>query len=162
MKPENGHQAENSGWNIKWWQSVLLLGVLVIVIAGMGVWLTASTSGLKWLGSAVSHLSAGNISLEGLDGKLSQSIKADVVRFTRDDLLVVARGVQLNWQPDALLSKQLKIVDLTAEDVEIISPPSPEPSSLPDNLELPLSLLVQKVDIGVLRVLHGKGGAPVF
>jgi translocation and assembly module TamB len=140
----------------------LLLGALIIVIAGIGAWLTASTSGLKWLGSAVSHLSTGNISLEGLDGKLSQSIKADVVRFTRDDLLVVARGVQLNWQPDALLSKQLKIVDLTAEDVEIISPPSPEPSSLPDNLELPLSLLVQKVDIGALRVLHEKGGAPVF
>src|SRR5512134_675518 len=111
MKPENGYQSGNCARNVLW-RLALVLGAIVLLAAGAGAWLTTSTSGLRWLGSTASHLSEGKISLEGLDGKLSQSIKADVVSFRGNDLLVVARGLQLNWQPDALLSGRLNIVDL--------------------------------------------------
>ncbi|SOD42086.1 translocation/assembly module TamB domain-containing protein [Nitrosovibrio sp. Nv4] len=162
MNQINGHQTKNSDRHKPWLRPVLLLAVLIIMVMGAGVWLATTNSGLRWLGSTVSQLSTGKISLEGLDGKLFGSIEADIVRFKSDDLLVVARNVQLNWQPDALKSRQLKIIALRAEDVEIVSPPSSTPASPPDNLELPLSLLVQKVDIEALRVLHEKGGTLVF
>lgn len=162
MNSTNGPQTRNSNRNTQRFRSLLLLAVLIIIAAGAGVWLATTKSGLRWLGSTVSQLSTGNIVFEGLDGRLSEFVNADIVRFESDDLLVVARNVQLNWQPDALKSRQLKIIALRAEDVEIVSPPSSKPSSPPDNLELPLSLLVQKVDIGALRVLHEKGGRPVF
>src|SRR5687768_11235624 len=162
MNQINGHQTKNSDRDKPWLRPVLLLAVLIMMVAGAGVWLATTKSGLRWLGSTVSYLSAGNISFEGLDGKLSELVSADTVRFTSDDLFVVARNVRLNWKPDGLKSGQLEIIALTAGDVEIVSPPSSKPSSPPDNLELPLSLLVQKVDICALRLLHEKGGTPVF
>ena len=132
----------------RWRRPASLLATLIIITAGVGVWLSISTSGLRLSGSALSHLSGGNLSFEGLDGKLSETISAHTVRFARDDLLVVARDVQLHWQPGALMSGLLEIMALTVGDMEIVSPPSSEPESLPENLELPLAVSVHKLDIG--------------
>lgn len=142
----------------------MLLAAIFILLAfaGSALWLATSNSGLVWLGSAVSRLSADSISFEGLEGKLSRSVSARQVRFSGENLLIVARDVQLDWEPGALRSGQLKIIALTAGGVEVVSPPSPEPATPPDNLELPLALDVHKFEIGVLRVMREKEGAPVF
>ncbi|ODT79078.1 MAG: hypothetical protein ABS69_07420 [Nitrosomonadales bacterium SCN 54-20] len=142
----------------------MLLAAIFIILAAAGsaLWLATSNSGLVWLGSALSRLSADSISFEGLEGKLSQSVSVRRMRFSGENLLIVARDVQLDWEPGALRSGQLKIIALTAGEVEVVSPPSPEPATQPDNLELPLSLDVRKFEIGILRVMREKGGVPVF
>lgn len=140
----------------------LLLALLIIVTVAAGFWLMTSSSGLRWLGSAVSRTSAGKLSIEGLEGDLSRSVRARAVRFTGGDMIIVARDVQLDWAPGDLVSRQLTIDLLSAKDLEIVSLPSSEPASLPANLELPLSLSVRKLDIGVLRLLHEEGGSPAF
>src|SRR6188508_2774852 len=85
----------------RWRWPALLLATLIILSSGISVWLSTTTSGLRSLGSAISHLSAGNMSFEGLDGTLSGSFSVRAMRFASDDLLVIARDVQLNWQPGA-------------------------------------------------------------
>ncbi|MGH8684283.1 MAG: hypothetical protein ACREUM_02925, partial [Nitrosospira sp.] len=124
--------------------------------------MATSSSGLRSLGSAVSHISGGNLSFEELDGALSGSISAKAVRFASDDLIVIARDVQLRWQPDALRSGRLEITELAAQEVEIVSPPSSQPKSLPISLELPAPLSLHRLDIGTLRVMHEEGGTPNF
>jgi translocation and assembly module TamB len=161
--PLNENPAEKFALNKwRWRRPASLLATLIIITAGAGVWLSISTSGLRLSGSALSHLSGGNLSFEGLDGKLSETISAHTVRFARDDLLVVARGVQVRWQPGALMSGLLEITALTVADMEIVSLPSSEPESLPENLELPLAVSVHKLDIGALRVLPEKSAKPDF
>lgn len=156
-------QTEKSAMK-KWrWQWVaLVLVALVTLAAGIGIWLSTSTSGLKSLASAVSHISGDNLSFEELDGALSGSISARTIRFKSDDLLVIARDVQLNWQPGELRSGHVTITALSAKEVEIVSPPSSQPKSLPASLELPFSLSLHKLDIGTLRVMNEEGGRPVF
>ncbi|ABB75093.1 Protein of unknown function DUF490 [Nitrosospira multiformis ATCC 25196] len=142
---------------------MLLAAIFILLaVAGSALWLATSNSGLVWLGSALSRLSADSISFEGLEGKLSRSVSVRRMRFSGENLLIVARDVQLDWEPGALRSGQLKIIALTAGEVEVVSSPSPEPATQPDNLELPLSLEVRKFEIGVLRVMREKGGAPFF
>ncbi|MBA4143041.1 MAG: translocation/assembly module TamB domain-containing protein [Nitrosospira sp.] len=145
----------------KWRWPALFLAALMLVVAGTGLWLSNSTSGLRWLGSAVSALSSGTIEPEGLQGTLSGPIRASSFRFASGDMLLVARDVHLRWQPGSLLSGRLDVIELTAGDVEIVSPSSDEESP-PDNLELPLPLLVRRLEIGVLRVLQEEGAKPRF
>ena len=144
----------------RWQPAALLVSVFVVMVAGFGVWLTTSTSGLMG-GSTVSHLSSGQISIEGLDGTLMGPLSAHVVRLTADDSVAVSRNVTLHWQPGSLRSGLLEITSLAVEDIEIISPPSSEPRSL-QTLELPIGVSLYKLDIGVLRVLHEKDGKPDF
>ena len=146
----------------RWRRLALLLAGLIIITAGAGIWLSISTSGLRWLGSTASHLSGGDLVFEGLEGKLSETVSVHTVRFARGDLLVVARDVQLHWKPAALMAGLLEITALTVADMEIVSPPSSEPASLPENLELPLAVSLHRLDVGALRVLSEEGAKPDF
>ena len=146
----------------KWQWTALVFAALIILAAGIGLWLSTSTSGLKSLASAISHISGGKLSLEGLDGALSESITVRTIRFASDDLVVIARDVQLNWQPGELHSGHVTITALSAKEVEIVSPPSSQPKSLPASLELPFSLSLHKLHIGTLRVMNEEGGRPAF
>ncbi|MEO6563982.1 MAG: hypothetical protein ABIN99_13220, partial [Nitrosospira sp.] len=146
----------------RWRRLALLLAGLIIITAGAGIWLSISTSGLRWLGSTASHLSGGDLVFEGLEGKLSETVSVHTVRFARGDLLVVARDVQLHWKPAALMAGLLEITALTVADMEIVSPPSSEPASLPENLELPLAVSLHRLDVGALRVLSEEGAQPDF
>jgi len=146
----------------RWQPAALLVSFFVVMVAGFGVWLTTSTSGLRWAGSTVSRLSSGQVSIEGLDGTLMGPLSARVVRLTADDSVAVSRNVRLHWQPGSLRSGLLEITSLAVEDIEIISPPSSEPRSLPQTLELPIGVSLHKLDIGALRVLHEKDGKPDF
>jgi translocation and assembly module TamB len=107
---------------------VLVFAVFIILTSGIGLWLSTSTSGLKSLASAVSHISGNNLSFEGLDGALSGSISARAIRFASGDLLVIARDVQLNWLPRELRSGHVAITVLSAKEVEVVSPPSSQPN----------------------------------
>lgn len=161
-RPDRPSQAaslvERGGWRYV----ALLFVVLVIVIAVAGFWLMTSSSGLRWLGAAVSQTSAGKLSIEGLEGELARSVRARAVRFIGEGLIILVRDVQLDWTPGDLASRQLTVNLLSAREVEIVSLPSSEPASLPENLELPLSVAVHKLDIGALRLLHEQGGTPAF
>ena len=160
--PSEGQTEKSAMKKPRWQWIVLVLAVLIILTSGIGFWLSTSTSGLKSLASAVSHISGDNLSFEGLDGALSGSISARTIRFASDDLLVIARDVQLNWQPGELRLGHVKITALSAKEVEIVLPPSSQPKSLPTSLELPFSLSLHKLDIGTLRVMKEEGGRPVF
>ena len=160
--PSEGQTEKSAMKKPRWQWIVLVLAVLIILTSGIGFWLSTSTSGLKSLASAVSHISGDNLSFEGLDGAFSGSISARTIRFASDDLLVIARDVQLNWQPGELRLGHVKITALSAKEVEIVLPPSSQPKSLPTSLELPFSLSLYKLDIGTLRVMKEEGGRPVF
>lgn len=144
------------------WRPALLFATLVILSSGISVWISTTPSGLRALGSAISHLSAGILSFEGLDGALSGSFNARAMRFASGDLVVVGRNVQLNWRPRALKEGRLDITALRATEVEIVALPSAEPRSPPASLELPLALSLRKLEIATLLLTHEEGGTPDF
>ncbi len=134
------------------WQVLLLTAVLALSAAGG--WLTASTSGLQWLAAMLSH----SVSITGVSGSLSGPMGAKMLIIDIPDLRITARDVRLDWRPAALLGGRLEITALTARDVEVLSLPSP----YPDKLRLPLPIMLQKLDIGALRVFSKQGGTADF
>lgn len=141
----------------RWRWPALPLVAVIALSAGCG-WLLASTSGLQWLAATVSHLSAGSVSIAGVSGKLLGPMGAQTLVIGSSDLRITARDIHLDWRPAALLDGRVEVTALAAQDVEVLSLPSP----YPEGLFLPLPLSLHKLDIGTLRVISKEGGTPDF
>lgn len=139
------------------WLFALLFVILSLSAAAS--WLLATSSGLQWL---VSRSSGGAVILEGAHGTLLGPLGAKTLSFTSGDTRVTVRDIHLAWRPAALLEGRLEIATLTAQNIEILSPPSDDPLSLPQDLRLPLPLSLNKIDIAALRIIRQAGGAPDF
>jgi translocation and assembly module TamB len=139
------------------WRFALLF--VILSLSAAAGWLLATSSGLQWL---VSLSSGGAVILEGAYGTLLGPLGAKKLSFTSGDTRVTVRDIYLAWRPAALLEGRLEIATLTAQNVEILSPPSDDPLTLPQDLRLPLPLSMSKIDIAELRVIRRTGGAPDF
>lgn len=142
------------------WLFALLLAVMSL-IAGAG-WLLATTPGLQWLASVASRGSGGAINLQGSSGTLLGLMGAKTLSFTSNDTRITVRDFRLEWRPAALLEGRLEIATLSAQSVEILSPRSDDPLTLPQDLRLPLPLSLSKIDIGSLQLIRQAGGTPDF
>ena len=144
----------------KWLLRILLLIFVFPVTAG--TWLLTTPSGTQWLLSTISRISSGNVVFTGVNGTFS-ALRTDSIHFTSEDLHLTIRNFAFDWQPGKLLSGQLKIQQLSAQVIEVLSPPSEEPTSpveLPESLRLPLSISIDRLNIGTLRVFSEKGDMP--
>lgn len=150
------NSAPSSAKRYFWWLAVLLLPIVIAVSAG--IWLLASTSGLRWVAATLGHTSTGSVSIDGVSGTLLGPMGAQTLVIDSKDLRITVRDVQLGWRPAALLGGRLEINTVAARDVEVLSLPSPAPLSL----RLPLALSLHKLDIGALRVISKEGSTPVF
>ncbi|MDP1558050.1 MAG: translocation/assembly module TamB domain-containing protein [Nitrosomonas sp.] len=139
---------------------IFLLMSIFTGIAG-GNWLLTSPSGLQWLLATVSRISAGSVSFEGVSGTFHNP-RAHAIHFISDDLQLTIGNFELDWQPRALLSGHLVVNTLSAQDIEVLSPPSPTPLTLPENLNLPVALSINQLNVATLRLFSKKGEKPDF
>ena len=136
----------------KWFLGIFLLTIAFITTTG--VWLVTTPSGTHWLLSTVSRMSAGSVVFSGINGTIS-ALRTESILFISDDLEFTIQGFELNWQPRKLLSGQFMIHQLSAEAIDVLSPPSEEPSpplTMPESLQLPFSILINHIKISTLRV----------
>ena len=137
------------------WLLIFVLSLTITLTAG-GIWITSSNSGLRFLLSIVSRVSGDSILFEHVNGTL-RALSVQKMSYSSDDLRVNINGIELQWQPQLLFSRQLSIDTLTAKTIEIQSSPATEsteePFTLPESLQLPLSLSLHKLEIGTLQML---------
>ncbi|MBA2484060.1 MAG: hypothetical protein H0V39_06505, partial [Nitrosomonas sp.] len=128
--------------------------LITAFIAMTGTWLMTTPSGAQWLLLTISRISAGSIVFGGVDGTLS-TLRADSIHFTNEDLQLNIRKFELDWQPRKLITGHLMIRHLSAKAVDVLSTPSDTqtpPLTLPDDLQLPLSISINQIRISALRV----------
>ncbi|MEO8332716.1 MAG: translocation/assembly module TamB domain-containing protein [Gallionella sp.] len=150
------------------WLHIALAPCLVLAVGGG--WLVASSSGLQWLVGMVESQSGGNLSANGISGTLLDSSGVKQLVLRGKGWRITLLGVQLRWQPAALLHGELKVLNLSVRQVEVLSTPSVEPvlSSvegpfvLPGSLSLPIDLNVSQMKFDALSVFSSEGAAPDF
>lgn len=130
---------------------LIVLMVITLGSATASTWVLTTTSGLQWLLSTTSKIASGNVKFEGVSGTFS-TIRIQSAHIINDDKHFKLSKFSFDWQPTALFSKQLIISQLSAQAIEILSPPSSDPLLLPERLDLPLSLSIQHIEIDSLRV----------
>jgi translocation and assembly module TamB len=143
----------------KWLLSLLFA---IIALTAGTTWLLATSSGLQWLAAMASRSNGGALTLQGTGGTLLGPMGAQTLSYKDGSMRVTVRDIQLDWRPAALLAGRLDITTLTAQSVEVLSPPSGEPLTLPQDLRLPLPFSLGKVEIESLQVITQAGGAPDF
>lgn len=140
----------------KWAIGIFLL--IAAFIAMTGTWLMTTSSGAQWLLLTISRISAGSIVFVGVDGTLS-TLRADSIHYTDEDLQIKIENFVLDWQPKEIVTGQLMIRHLSAKAVDVFSSPSDTqspPLTLPDDLQLPLSISINHLSITALRVYSEK------
>lgn len=143
----------------KWLHAILF--AFITLSAGTG-WLLTTTSGLQWLAAMASRSSGGVLGLEGTSGSLLGPLGIEILSFNDGEMQITVRDIRMDWRPAALLAGRMEILSLAAQSVEVLSPESDDPVTMPQNLRLPLSLSLNKIEMGSLLVIRQAGGEPVF
>jgi len=79
-------------------------------------------------------------------------MKIQSIHITSEDKQFKLTEFAFDWQPDAFFSKKLIVKQLSAREVEIFTPPSSDPSSLPEHINLPISISIQNIEIDSLSM----------
>lgn len=130
---------------------ILTTILLAALFTGLG-WLLSSSGGLSWAIEVAERASAGQLRIEGAQGRLLGPISAQSLSIGAGKDRYTARDLRLVWRPVALLSGRLEIVTLSAARVELRVMPGTTPATLPESLTLPLAARLDTLEIGVLEL----------
>lgn len=148
------------------WLRWLLLTPFVIaaLLPLLAYALLASESGSRWLLRQASQLAPTQdvqFRFASSRGALLDRIELDDVEVEAAGARVAIDGLQLQWQPRALLQRQLHVELLSAQGVRLVPPaPAPaEPAAVPElpDIALPISVRLDRLAIDDLRVQQADG-----
>ena len=134
---------------------LFLVAGFAIPLAVLG-WLVASESGFRLLCAGLTRVTDNRLQIEAPVGRLLGDWQAQSVRWFDASLEVELQQLRVDWSPRELLHGQLAIDRIEAASLRMYSPPSTEPTSIPDSLELPLPARVEHLALG--KLLFGTSG----
>lgn len=133
--------------------SLLALLICLLLLALAVAMVLGTTAGSRWvLGQAP------GLQVEGFEGRLGGSWRANHVEWRQDGQRVTLVAPRLDWSLRCLFQLRLCIKHLGAEDVQLVFPPSaeeaprePQAVQLPE-LNLPLRIELRQAAIGNLSL----------
>ncbi|AEG93639.1 Conserved hypothetical protein [Ramlibacter tataouinensis TTB310] len=136
------------------WLSIVLAGLLLLMVLGaVALWSWAGTQhSLDWaLRRAAAALPA--LQVEQATGSLRTGLRAARLVWQQEGLRAELTGVDIAWEPAALLRRTLRLTHARAESVQVQDrrPPSGEPPRPPAQLTLPLQVAVDELRVGRLQ-----------
>lgn len=147
---------------LRWIGAVLLL--LIVLVVTTGAWLLGTSSGLRFALARAQSMTHGALQVRSAEGRLIGPLDLSGVRY-RDgsglDAQIARAHLDLRVWP--LLSKQLHVLDLDVDGVNVALPPSSPTADKSDStfsLKPPLDLLLDRVHVGSVKI--SQAGQPVF
>ena len=147
---------------------VLLLPLVLAALLGGVLVALNSKPGRDFAVRQINRLSGGEITVSGLGGHFPADLKlASLAVADTRSVWLTATGIELRWRPGALLDRQLRIVSLSAETLNIARAPvagprraAPKSSATPFNLHR-FTASINRIAIGQLRLGAALAGRPV-
>ena len=135
------------------------LGGLVIMLGSMtggATWLLNTESGLHFAVFKLPQYAQINIAADTLSGSILGGFSAQNLRIQTPSSDLDFSNLHFAWQPRELLHAHLHINDLSVGDIHITNKPHPKepskPATLPETLDLPISINVDKLSVGQLTI----------
>jgi translocation and assembly module TamB len=145
----------------------IALAVLLAVAAAAVAWLVGTERGSRFaLEQAQGFLPAG-IDLGSANGRLADDLALENVTVALEGLELTIARLELRWSPGELLKGRLEISEIGAEGVRYRALPSDrpdppdEPFLLPERLELPVSVHVERLTVDDIEIRTGPEAAPL-
>lgn len=152
--PPDNPKKKKTHTAFKW----LVIGLLIIatLITGSGYWLLNTQQGFQWLLSTAARMSDEVLTIEGVDGTISD-LQIDRLHFHDKKMQLALHRFQLDWSPAQLFSGKLQINTINARLIEIHSAASEEEDEdeeamvLPDSLTSPIDLSLKNLQIDAIN-----------
>ena len=130
----------------------LLSSLALFAILALGLlWLAFSQSGAQTGGALISRISGGRLVIEEVTGRLSGPLQIGELRWQTPELQITVTRLNIDWSPSELLQDRLHLSELSAASVHIDSTPSDTPTTIPQDLSLPVAVDLEKIAISSLR-----------
>jgi translocation and assembly module TamB len=133
------------------WAFVVFAVVLGALSGGL-YWSLGTESGNLRLIAALSRWSDGMLQIEGWQGLVVGQFQAKRLRLHLAAIDIDAERVAFDWRPVDLRHGLLSINNLHVGRLEIRTPVSTEPATMPASISLPFRLHVAALDVGVLAI----------
>lgn len=129
----------------------------LLALAGAGYWLAATESGLRFGLYQVPSWFGVKIESESLRGTLLGGFEGDNWRIETQGADVNISRFVFDWKPSELWQPSLHITEISAGDIAIVPKPVPpkperEPVKLPDSIDLPVPVYIDKLQTGKISV----------
>lgn len=136
---------------------VIGLFVFIIFIILFFAWLVGTNSGLRFALFQLPKLANTQITADNLSGSLINGFSARRLRINAPSSATEISQIQFAWQAKTLRQKHLHIKQIALGDTQIKSKnaqkKASKPFSLPEHLNLPLSVAIDKIKIGRIQLL---------
>ena len=147
---------------LRWIGALVLL--LLLLTCATSAWLLGTSSGLRFALARAQSITHGALQVQQAEGRLIGPLDLAGVRY-RDGTGLDARiaRAHLDLRVWPLLNKQLHVLDLDADGIDVALPPSSPTTYKNDStlsLKPPLDLLLDRVHVGSVNITQA--GQPVF
>src|SRR5581483_12368242 len=137
----------------------VLLVVLVLAITALWAWL-GSPAALAYVIAEIGLRTNGAVVIRDAKGSLLSSVVAAEITYIDPEKKISAHDVRLRWSPFALLRRELHVDELATRTLEVELGKGGE-SKLPESLQLPLVVVVDRAAVGELLLKSGEAQWPI-
>ncbi|HRD90610.1 MAG TPA: hypothetical protein PK752_20495, partial [Accumulibacter sp.] len=144
----------------RWWLAVLAVSLSVLIAGGAA--LLGSESGLRLSCLLLERLAAGQLVIATPSGTLASSFLLRSLHWRSETLDVQVQELQVDWRPAELLRGRLAVGRIAADRLRVSQMANDDPVVLPESLELPLAVAIERLEIAVVEVgdhAHPDGAA---
>ena len=137
---------------------------LVLVGAAVVAWMAGTTAGLRLLSGAVERVSGGAVSVSRVEGTLMTDPAWYGLEVRLPSVALSAARLGLDWQPQRLLERELRVRALEAEDLHVVlreTGEAGEPLAAMHELAVPVDLVVERLLVDGLTVQPAGAEAPL-
>ena len=142
-------------WRIVKWALLSLL-LLILIALGLIAWVATTRSGLSFAWGQIGPRLPDGIEIASVEGRLIGPLEVRGVTYETDTMKVAVNAVDLDWTASALLSATVHVRNLAVRGVDyevtkVVEKPEPEPEepsepfSLPDAIDLPATVQIDRV-----------------
>lgn len=148
----NPAPSRHTGWRIAGWLLAIALMVMLLTTLLAG-WLLTTERGTQTAFSMLQRFSDGRVAASDVHGRLLGTLQIGQLTLRQPDSDLHIEQLQLEWQPAALQNQVLHVKLLRAASVKLAL--HKQTDTPPARLQLPVELLLDKVEIDRLQVEQG-------
>lgn len=157
-------------WRVVKWTLLILL-VLLVVVLGLIAWVATTRSGLAFAWGQIGPRLPEGIEIASVEGRLIGPLEVRGVKYETDAMKVAVNAVDFDWTAKELLSATVHVRNLAVRGVDyevtkIVDKPEPEPEqpsepfSLPDAIDLPVTVQIDNVALDDISAITAPDAEP--
>ncbi len=127
---------------------------VLLLAAGFAVFVLDTAAGARWVASLAGEFSDGVLRIEGIEGSLSGTLRADALLVGSGGTRIRADEVVLDLHVSRLLRGQVVVAALRAARLVVVAPPASDAPSEPFRMPAittPLPVRIGALDIGEIE-----------